>query len=702
MATDYSTWEASDLLEALELSGRIPNSELIQACLNRSHEMIPGLLDMLSSGTRAYWSTDDPRWYRDAHAGVLLVAAHEEEALPIFDQVLRDPNRQEVVEEWFLEWLPQYGQAIVPQLLTLVQDEQAWLGGRTSGLQLLGIIGEMHPEETARIVPVLTSLLPRLLQNGTLDLTTDPENVAPEKVDLWTWTVSALTDLRDAETREQVIALYKAGLLDEDQIGDVDDYRIDMEDDIPAIPPEPLDALKFYKTLEAWDLLSDEDLVEALYTSLIEGGIDPDEADELREEMLEMLGMSLDDEEDDIGMEVLESFMQRMRDAGVPEDELEEAVEDLLRNLDDFDDVDFDDVDFEDPEVEENQDDDMSRWVSSSPRLVMRSTALLSEQEDYMSMPSEELLEALERMDIPPDPALIKACLNRGAEITNGLLSLLKKGFSKKEVDVLPDDAPQWFREVHAALLLTELREERALPIFERILKDPFRIPMLEWLDPAMAVFGASAVPLLIRVTKDKTLDVVHRATAVSILAQIATCCPDTRDNIISLIRRQLPSQVQIDRWLDEQDINDYHLKYNTCIAIALTDLRDTVAQSKVETLLANSLVDIRFMGSIDDYRVELASSAPLSRLKNCEFHILDAYDWILEEEDDLFEDVFDEDLLESNLENDADDSETESQIAYGREDSFVRTMPKVGRNDPCPCGSGKKYKKCCLKTNRR
>jgi preprotein translocase subunit SecA len=24
-----------------------------------------------------------------------------------------------------------------------------------------------------------------------------------------------------------------------------------------------------------------------------------------------------------------------------------------------------------------------------------------------------------------------------------------------------------------------------------------------------------------------------------------------------------------------------------------------------------------------------------------------------------------------------------------------VRTGPKVGRNDPCPCGSGKKYKNC-------
>ena len=25
------------------------------------------------------------------------------------------------------------------------------------------------------------------------------------------------------------------------------------------------------------------------------------------------------------------------------------------------------------------------------------------------------------------------------------------------------------------------------------------------------------------------------------------------------------------------------------------------------------------------------------------------------------------------------------------------REGPKVGRNDPCPCGSGKKFKKCCL-----
>jgi hypothetical protein len=30
------------------------------------------------------------------------------------------------------------------------------------------------------------------------------------------------------------------------------------------------------------------------------------------------------------------------------------------------------------------------------------------------------------------------------------------------------------------------------------------------------------------------------------------------------------------------------------------------------------------------------------------------------------------------------------------RSTTFVRTDSKIGRNDPCSCGSGKKYKKCC------
>jgi len=36
--------------------------------------------------------------------------------------------------------------------------------------------------------------------------------------------------------------------------------------------------------------------------------------------------------------------------------------------------------------------------------------------------------------------------------------------------------------------------------------------------------------------------------------------------------------------------------------------------------------------------------------------------------------------------------------IKYGRKSFYNEdgSRLKVGRNDPCPCGSGKKYKNCC------
>ncbi len=42
------------------------------------------------------------------------------------------------------------------------------------------------------------------------------------------------------------------------------------------------------------------------------------------------------------------------------------------------------------------------------------------------------------------------------------------------------------------------------------------------------------------------------------------------------------------------------------------------------------------------------------------------------------------------------DDDEDEEEGEYYNPEPYRRPEPKVGRNDPCPCGSGKKYKKCC------
>jgi len=61
---------------------------------------------------------------------------------------------------------------------------------------------------------------------------------------------------------------------------------------------------------------------------------------------------------------------------------------------------------------------------------------------------------------------------------------------------------------------------------------------------------------------------------------------------------------------------------------------------------------------------------------------VLDAWSSFSEDDFDRGENVFDSDM----------DSEFEDIAA-----PYVNPLRQIGRNDPCPCGSGKKYKKCCL-----
>ena len=41
---------------------------------------------------------------------------------------------------------------------------------------------------------------------------------------------------------------------------------------------------------------------------------------------------------------------------------------------------------------------------------------------------------------------------------------------------------------------------------------------------------------------------------------------------------------------------------------------------------------------------------------------------------------------------------EAKPQTVYAGRGSYRRSSEKIGRNEPCPCGSGKKYKHCCGK----
>lgn len=72
-------------------------------------------------------------------------------------------------------------------------------------------------------------------------------------------------------------------------------------------------------------------------------------------------------------------------------------------------------------------------------------------------------------------------------------------------------------------------------------------------------------------------------------------------------------------------------------------------------------------------------------------------------DEEDDFDDFDEEDFDEEELEDEGWGEELDDDYEQGEDDSLVEPFPPflrapVGRNDPCPCGSGKKYKKCCLR----
>jgi len=66
------------------------------------------------------------------------------------------------------------------------------------------------------------------------------------------------------------------------------------------------------------------------------------------------------------------------------------------------------------------------------------------------------------------------------------------------------------------------------------------------------------------------------------------------------------------------------------------------------------------------------------------------------------FSAYFDEDGAEQVLHEKSEFSRVDGRWLYARAlrhgpAPLKSSAPKVGRNEPCPCGSGKKYKHCCL-----
>jgi preprotein translocase subunit SecA len=128
-----------------------------------------------------------------------------------------------------------------------------------------------------------------------------------------------------------------------------------------------------------------------------------------------------------------------------------------------------------------------------------------------------------------------------------------------------------------------------------------------------------------------------------------------------------------------------------------LIALRALSLEPLIEELYRENLVLEYCAGSLEAVKQDLHSSkeSALNHKKNM-LPIFARYDHILNTwggyKDDEFEDA---EILEDDDFDDEDGDDEDGEDFLEVTQPIVRAEPKVGRNDPCPCGSGKKYKKC-------
>ncbi len=177
---------------------------------------------------------------------------------------------------------------------------------------------------------------------------------------------------------------------------------------------------------------------------------------------------------------------------------------------------------------------------------------------------------------------------------------------------------------------------------------------------------------------EDRKADEFARLSLMNALVLIAQLHPEHRDAIVGFFRSFLtrcpaPPEIVLTGWMD---------------AIADLGLEDMTEQ--VRALFEEGRISpeyCEFEHFLEDLRATLdAGGAPAGRRYRKSL-ITDAIDELSKWH--CYTDAFFAEQKRRKVSN-------ALRVAPWTE-ALAKTPEKLGRNDPCPCGSGKKFKKCCL-----
>jgi len=177
------------------------------------------------------------------------------------------------------------------------------------------------------------------------------------------------------------------------------------------------------------------------------------------------------------------------------------------------------------------------------------------------------------------------------------------------------------------------------------------------------------------------------RCVISAVVSQITLHQPERRDEVISWYKEV------INYFLE--NINDENIIDSDIIAFIICDIADFYGRelkNEIINLYKADVVSQTICGSKNDLVKDLLLPAD-------DFHKRKIMD--IHERYNYFQRTI---ARNNNREDETDDDYLEEDEPYAdyeliNETPFVlvKSPPKIGRNDPCPCGSGKKYKKCCL-----
>ncbi|MFT6000677.1 MAG: hypothetical protein ACI81P_003140, partial [Neolewinella sp.] len=315
--------------------------------------------------------------------------------------------------------------------------------------------------------------------------------------------------------------------------------------------------------------------------------------------------------------------------------------------------------------------------------------------------PELECLYALLPEDM--NETRLKALLQLPREsLISDLRAILRDGLERYDEIARSDLADEaLFFPIHAIRLLGILRATETLPEvldYLRMEEGFFRFWFGDFADsyimPALYFLSETQLPVLFDYLKEPDIHYFNRAQVEELPAQVLLHQPERREEVVNLYKDLLELLLTT----DQEGVVDSN--FITGLAVPVTFTKSTELLPAVRELYHRGLIEDSMQGNLEEIEgafAEGASSFEVMALPEnpFEFYSL-AY---LERKNEA--------LTLEGLLTQPEPSAVDRILARRMEEQVARMRSisekkpvrkkKVGRNDPCPCGSGRKYKKCCL-----